>query len=587
MCDYVEQNLTGGNTPVTEENRTLRPEEQGTAPVRSAAPVFGTVTQVENVPVQPVVSAPAEEAPSYTAPVQEVPVQPVYAPVQPEPVYTAPVQQEPVYVQEVPEQPVYAPVQDNNCTYHQAGAAGSYGAEPQPQPVYNAEVHQQYAAQNGYDQTAYSYGYAPGAAPGKKKMKTGAKVFLIILLVCAILSLVALVGVGVYTFVSGGSEAPVISGTGEPVNSVPPTNSLPGTPVTPPSSSEQENDPSSSSEVIDITPTDGIEICAKSGQPLSAQEAYNRVVNSTVLVKVSFVDANGNAGEGTGSGVIATEDGYIITNSHVVKDSRNVNVQVITYTGEEYSAVVVGYDRTTDLAVIKVNAHGLQPATFGAAAEMSVGEQVITIGNPGGEHFSFSMTGGYISGLDRHVGSYSSAGMTYIQTDAAINPGNSGGALVNMYGQVVGINSSKIVADGYESMGFSIPVDKAQTIICDLMTGGYVTGRVRLGISGRDVTDAQVYNFGVPYGFVIVSMEEDSAFAGTGVQAGDIITAIDGDEIKNLNQLSHKLLEYAPGDKVTVTLYRLTTSLVENTYAGQYFNIEVTLLADNGETQVN
>lgn len=246
---------------------------------------------------------------------------------------------------------------------------------------------------------------------------------------------------------------------------------------------------------------------------------------------------------------------------------------------------VVGYDRTTDLAVIKADASGLSPARLGSAAQMKVGEEVIAIGNPGGEDFSFSMTGGYISGLDRHVGSYSSAGMTYIQTDAAINPGNSGGALVNLYGQVIGINSSKIVANEYESMGFAIPIDKAQTIINDLMTGGYVTGRVRLGIRGYDVTDSQVYSYGVPYGFIVAEIDEDSSFAGTDVQPGDIITAIDGETVSNLNQISNKLLEYQPGDKVTLTMYRLTTTLAGNENNGKSFDVTITLLADNGETQ--
>lgn len=560
MNDYLEINPMGPEKePAGEMPAAPAPKERQTPPVQEVQ----TFTAASTLPVQP-----------------EAPAQPA----EPQPV------QETVTVQEVPVEHTTYTQPENNCTYHQTGAAGSYGSQEQPQTnYYDPQVHQNYGQQpqaqpGGYDQSAYNYGYAPRQTQPKKKMKTGAKVFLWVLLVCAVLSVTALVSVGVYTLVTGtgGETTGEVSG----VNSVPPTNSLPGTPVTPPSSSESSG--GVSSEVIDLTPNSGIQINTKpAGQPLSAQEAYNRVVNSTVLVKVSFVDANGNQGEGTGSGVIATEDGYIITNSHVVQDSRNVNVQIITYDGSEYSGMVVGYDRTTDLAIVKINASGLQPATFGAAAEMGVGEQVITIGNPGGEDFSFSMTGGYISGLNRHVGSYSSAGMTYIQTDAAINPGNSGGALVNLYGQVVGINSSKIVADEYEGMGFAIPVDKAQTIIGDLMSGGYVTGRVRLGISGRDVTDAQVYNYGVPYGFIIVNVDEDSSFAGSGVQAGDIITAVDGEEVRNLTQLSNKLLEYAPGDTVTVTLYRLTTSLVENTYAGQYFNIEIVLLADNGETQVN
>ena len=576
-----------------EEKRPLEPAEATPMPVEPVEPAVNAVPP-QAVPVEPAVSAVLPQAvpvePAVNAvPPQAVPVEPAVNAVPPQAVSVEPavsavppqaVPVEPavsaVPPQAVPVEPAAVP--ENGCTYHRTGAAGSYGSEPQPvQP----------GPAVGYDQAAYSYGYAapggsgPAPAPApKKKMKRGARVFLGVLLACVVLSLGALVGMGVYTYMNSGGD-----GTAEsPLSSAPSTGGLPGTPTTPPGNTSSQS--SSTPENIDLTPNDGIVIGPRpAGEPLSPQEVYDRVVDSTVVVTVTYTDSNGNKGESIGSGVIVTEDGYIITNSHVVQDTRNVDVVVTTHSEEEYNAVVVGYDRTTDLAVIKVNARGLKPAAFGSTAEMSIGEQVITIGNPGGADFAFSMTGGYISGLNRHVGSYSSAGMTYIQTDAAINPGNSGGALVNMYGQVIGINSSKIVADEYESMGFAIPIDKAQTIISDLMSGGFVTGRVRLGISGMNVTDAQVYAYGVPYGFIIVEVDDDSSFAGTGVQAGDIITAVDGEEVSNLTQLSNKLLEYSPGDTVTVTLYRLTTALVSGEQSGSYFNVEIVLLADLGETQ--
>ena len=164
---------------------------------------------------------------------------------------------------------------------------------------------------------------------------------------------------------------------------------------------------------------------------------------------------------GTGTGIIATEDGYIITNSHVILDSKSVPVQVKTNDGTFHDAVVVGYDKTTDLAVLKIDGTGYTPAEFGNSDELVMGQAVLAIGNPGGEQFSGSLTSGIISGLDRSVDEYSSNGMTYIQTDAAINPGNSGGPLVNMYGQVIGINSAKIVSEQYEGMGFAIPTSGA------------------------------------------------------------------------------------------------------------------------------
>ena len=206
---------------------------------------------------------------------------------------------------------------------------------------------------------------------------------------------------------------------------------------------------------------------------------------------------------------------------------------------------------------------------------------MLAIGNPGGERFASSLTRGIVSGLDRAVERYSEDGMTFIQTDAAINPGNSGGPLVNMYGQVVGINSSKIITDGYEGMGFAIPVSKAKDIIDQLLSGGYVEGRVRLGISGYDLGDEATF-YGLPKGFMIASIDEDSSFAGTEAQVEDIIIAIDGETVEELQDISNLLLRYSPGDQVTVTLYRRSAYDFSD---GEEIQVTITLLEDKGETQ--
>lgn len=313
------------------------------------------------------------------------------------------------------------------------------------------------------------------------------------------------------------------------------------------------------------------------GQPLTAQEVYAKV-NPSVVTVVS----EQSEGASIGTGVIMTSDGYIITNAHVVLNTKSVLVTVTTYDGQQYDAVVVGMDRTTDLAVIKTNDYGFTPAEFGDSDQLTIGEWVVAIGNPGGERFASSLTRGIVSGLDRAVERYSEEGMTYIQTDAAINPGNSGGPLVNMYGQVVGINSSKIITDGYEGMGFAIPVSKAKDIIDQLLSGGYVEGRVRLGISGYDLGEAEASFYGVPRGFMIVSIDEDSSFAGTEAQVNDIITAIDGEPVEDLQDISNLLLRYSPGDEITVTLYRLPENSLQG---GEELEVTITLLEDKGETQ--
>ena len=334
---------------------------------------------------------------------------------------------------------------------------------------------------------------------------------------------------------------------------------------------------------VEVSPNnDGIVIETKpKTNALEADEVYAKASKSIVTV-LSTVETLQGPQDSTGTGIIATSDGYIITNSHVVLNSKKTAVRIVTLDGEEYDAVVVGVDRTTDLAILKTDDHNFKPAEFGSADELVIGEWVIAIGNPGGVNFSSSLTRGVVSGLNRTVGSHSQNGMTYIQTDAAINPGNSGGPLLNMYGQVIGINSSKIVSSGYEGMGFAIPVSQAQGIINELLAGGYVKGRTRLGIKGTDVTYDQFLEFNVPRGFVISQIDEDSAFVGTEAQVGDIIFEMEGEEVSGINDLSNLMLGYSAGDEVKFKLHRPNP---EKSKEGTEIEITVTLLEDKGETQ--
>lgn len=417
-------------------------------------------------------------------------------------------------------------------------------------------------------------GYSPMGQtvnPPRKKMSRGLKVFLWITS-----ALVAGTVIGFSAFVI--SWAVAGPGWGQSL-----VETLPESPAESqsPTQEEEESAPQVEQPDVDVTPnTEGILIQKKpQGDPMDAQEVYDKVVKSTVAITASY---DGESTDSSGTGIIATSDGYIITNSHVVLNTKNVLVTVTTYDGQQYDAVVVGTDRTTDLAVIKTNDHNFTPAEFGDAEELSIGEWVLAIGNPGGERFASSLTRGIISGLDRAVQNYSEEGMTFIQTDAAINPGNSGGPLVNMYGQVVGINSSKIITEGYEGMGFAIPVSKAKDILDQLLSGGYVEGRVRLGITGYDVTSAQSSFYGLPRGFMIASIDEDSAFAGTDAQVDDIIVALDGEPVQELSDISNLLLRYSPGDQVTVTLYRIPANGMGE---GEEIEVTITLLEDKGETQ--
>ena len=212
---------------------------------------------------------------------------------------------------------------------------------------------------------------------------------------------------------------------------------------------------------------------------------------------------------------------------------------------------------------------------------MEIGDEVLAIGNPGGLDFASTLTGGYISALNRTLKSNSDNGMTYIQTDAAINPGNSGGPLVNMYGQVIGINSNKIISTGYEGMGFAIPVSHAKSIIDDLIARGYVSGRARLGITASNVAGMQAQLAGLPNGVRIISIDPESSFAQAGAVVGDIITQADGDTIESMDDLYTVLGRHKPGDVIAVTLYQPS----QNGGNGQSREVQITLLEDRGETQ--
>lgn len=260
---------------------------------------------------------------------------------------------------------------------------------------------------------------------------------------------------------------------------------------------------------------------------------------------------------GEGSGIIMSEDGYIITNAHVVEGATSL--KVITSDGETYEAQLIGSDTVTDLAVVKIDATGLTAAEFGSSEDLRVADKVMAIGNPGGHELSSSVTIGYVSALNRAIANNTTGyTMEYIQTDAAINPGNSGGALINEYGQVVGINSAKISATGYEGLGFAIPIDTAQPIISDLIQYGYVKDRAVLGISGQFIDSMTGRFYGLPQGEYVAQLNSSEAQA-SGLQVGDVITAIDGQQLDSESILRSAILSKKPGDTVTLQVYRSAT----------------------------
>ncbi|MEG1875785.1 MAG: trypsin-like peptidase domain-containing protein, partial [Angelakisella sp.] len=251
---------------------------------------------------------------------------------------------------------------------------------------------------------------------------------------------------------------------------------------------------------------------------LTNVDIYKKVSPSVVGI-ISYVgtDYFGETMQEQGSGIIMSEDGYIITNEHVVINAQSL--EVVLADGTTYQAQSIGGDTHTDLAVLKIEATGLPAAEFGNSDQLQIGERVVAIGNPGGMQFASSLTVGYVSALNRSLTSgevgYS---LECIQTDAAINPGNSGGALINSSGQVIGINSAKISATGFEGMGFSIPINDAMPIIKDILQNGKVTGRAMLGITAGEISATTAMQNRLPMGLQIREFAEGSDLPNKGAK---------------------------------------------------------------------
>lgn len=261
--------------------------------------------------------------------------------------------------------------------------------------------------------------------------------------------------------------------------------------------------------------------------------------------------------EGIGSGVIVSDDGYILTNSHVIRDGQANSIEVVFNDGEKAKAELLWNDTTLDLAVIKADRSGLTPVEIGDSEEVTVGDKAIAIGNPLGMDLQSTLTSGYISGLNRSITLANGMQMDgFIQTDAAINPGNSGGALLNAEGKLVGINTAK--AGEGEGIGFAIPINLAMPIVDQIIkTGAYEP--VLLGISGIDVGRFKMavgQDLPIDEGVVIMEVQSNSPADEAGLQRGDIITAIDDYKTPNMNQLKKALITHKKGDEVVLKVYR-------------------------------
>ena len=304
-----------------------------------------------------------------------------------------------------------------------------------------------------------------------------------------------------------------------------------------------------------------------SGSEMSATDIYyNLALKQVVGVKteITYTNVFGYTSKGavSGSGFIISEDGYILTNNHVIEDavSGGYDVQVLLQDGSSYIATVVGYEADNDVAVLKIDAAGLSAAVIGNSDEMLVGEKVYAVGNPLGE-LEYTMTDGMVSAKDREISSQDSkTGQTrtvnMFQISAAINSGNSGGPVYNARGEVIGIATAKYSDTGVEGLGFAIPINDAVRIAQDLINDGFVRGKAYMGINVGTVTASAAQYYGLVQGAIVASVEEGSCAAAAGLRESDIIVAIDGKEITTGNELISAKKNYRAGDSAVLKVYR-------------------------------
>ena len=506
----------------------------------------------------PACPAPQGDASSFTSP------RPDYT--QSRPVNPLPPQQG--YGQNVPPQNYGQPIRPqtpppaSGC-YTYNNAAPQYGRPMQGQP-YSAGYTQQQQNVPGASQVTY---YPSSQGPQKKK-----HTWLRVTAVVVCIALISCMSIGAYIGVTGGANYVYENNhlTNE-VTSAPsdkntddktvPSDKTESSKTEKPDSSDKQAASSESGDKTAVR-TDSVSIyqAAALEDALSIPEIVTKVTPSVVGISSEFVIGN-MTGTGTGTGIVMSKDGYIITNAHVIENTDYgasilaKSIMVLMNDQTEYDAEIIGYDSKTDLAILKIEADNLTAAEFGDSSTLQVGELAIAIGNPLSFELYGTVTGGLISGLNRTF-SNESGKISLIQTSAPISPGNSGGPLVNSYGQVIGINSAKISGTGAEGIGFAIPINDAIPIIDDLINVGYVTGRPAIGISGEDISQLWARYYNIPMGINVRFISPDSGAERAGIQPGDIIIGINGQSITSMSELNAVKDTFAAGDTVTITVYR-------------------------------
>jgi serine protease Do len=305
------------------------------------------------------------------------------------------------------------------------------------------------------------------------------------------------------------------------------------------------------------------------GEELTLQELYEQCADCIVAI-TGYTD--GMNGYYWGSGIIMSQDGLILTNTHLLEDCDSVTVKLTD--DRTFEGLLVGADAASDIAVLKIDASGLKPARFADSARLKVGDHVAAIGNPIGEEFRLSLTDGIVSALDRGIGQLG-RNATAIQNTAAINEGSSGGALFNMYGQVVGVTNMKMAASAFdvtiEGMSLAVPTSLAKSVVDSLIRDGEVRGRTALGITVGAIPEDYAAHYEIPDGLYVSAVSENSDAAAQGVRAGDIMTAMNGEALYSTDQIFLAKSELKVGDTIRFTFWR----------DGETFDLDIALVDYN------
>ncbi len=404
--------------------------------------------------------------------------------------------------------------------------------------------------QNNFFQPQDSY-ETGSTRPPKSRGGLIALLLVVMILLFGISSLLGALNVQFFVGSGNNEKNPVVF---HPDDQTPGNNTPPGNQTADPGDLTLDLQPAP--DVVDNVPQVG---------GLSLQEIYTKNIPSVVSITCTL-----SSGSSSGTGVVLSSDGYVVTNCHVIEGAAAISLRFTD--GRVLPAQIVGSDAVSDLAVLVVNATDLTPATFGDSSGLRVGDTVVAIGDPLGQEFRGTMTDGIISAINREV-KVGSRTMTLIQTNAALNSGNSGGPLINCHGQVIGINTMKISAfanaSGVEGLGFAIPSATVKEIVDQLVAQGYVSGRPDPGITGEDVPELYQRYYRLPAGFFVTQVESGSSAEAAGITAGCVITHIGDARVRTAEEFYEALYAYNAGDTVALTVYRQGKTALVNLTLGE------------------